>query len=311
MKKLLCVVAGICLVSFVAGSAIAGQPSAKFVAVWGEDPALVSVADTSGYVITDTVLVDSHTGFTLATIKVPQGKELLVGVSAEIGLITNTSIKGKAGGAARAIADGEAYVTVFAVPTGEDVDVNSSVRAAPGEIMLSKRVQELDATLAGVLDSCTDTGDWAVITPEDPELLPYCEETRYAVCGDDIPLLPGEDGYNDAESCPDGDLTILCECSFTDEEIGLLQSTTAAHHFNFVFPNMNQGTYDIVAVFTTGARAQVDICDPGDECYGAAGGTVAAAAYAKAVINKYMLTVQQVRAAKDTLGVSEIIEIIE
>lgn len=305
MKKLLCAIAAICLVSFVAGAAIAGgTPSAKFVAVWGEEPALASVADTSGYVTTDTALVESKTGHTLATMKVPYGKELLVGLSAEIGLITNTSIKGKEGGAARAIADGEAYVTVFAVPTGEDVEADS-IKAAPGMIMLTKRVQELDATLGGVLDSCIDTGTW-VFEPDESTEDPYdkiCVETLFVDCVD---LVPSTE--SDAVSCPDGDVTIPCECYFTDEEIGLLQSTTAAHHFNFVFPNMDQGTYDIVAVFTTGAGAEVDICDPGEDCYGAAGGTVAAAAYAKAVINKYMLTVQQVRAAKNTLEIIEIIE---
>lgn len=304
MKKLLSVIAGICLVSFVAGAAIAGPPSAKFVAVWGEEPALVSVADISDYVTTDTALVDINTGHTLATIKVPQGKELLVGLSAEIGLITNTSIKGKEGGAARAIADGEAYVTVFAVPTGEDVEADS-IKAAPGEIMLTKRVQELDATLGGVLDSCIDTGTWRFEpdeSTEDPNDK-ICVETLFVDCTDLVPSTEPE-----AVSCPDGYVTIPCECYFTDEEIGLLQSTTAAHHFNFVFRNMDQGTYDIVAVFTTGARAEVDICDPGDPCYGVPGGTVAAAAYAKAVINKYMLTVQQVRAAKNTLEIVEIIE---
>ena len=95
-------------------------------------------------------MVGPNSGYTLATIKVPQGKELLIGVSAEIGLVTDTSVKGKNGGGARAIAGGEAYVTVFAVPR----DGGDSVKAAPGKIMLSKRVQELDATLGGVIQSC-------------------------------------------------------------------------------------------------------------------------------------------------------------
>jgi len=269
MNKLLCCTAGVCLTSLFAVSALAGTPSAKFAATWTTKPGLESaviIKDANA----DQVLVDSSTGYTLATVKVPQDKELLVGVSAEIGLVTDTSVKGKNGGSARAIADGEAYVTVFAVPR----DGGNSVKAAPGTIMLSKRVQELEATLGGVIQSCQVNCQKDEITDE-------------IVCDD---------------------IVIAEDCEVTDEEIGLLQQTTAAHHFNFVLPNMNQGVYDIKAVFTTGARAEVDICDPGEECSFDPEGTVTASAAATAVINKTMLTVQQVRAAKDGLQDTEIIE---
>ena len=268
-KKFVFALAGICLLFFVTGPAMAGPPSAKFAATWTTKPGLESVVIITD-ANTDTVLVDSNTGYTLATIKVPQDKELLIGVSAEIGLVTDTSVKGKNGGAARAIADGEAFVTVFAVPQ----DGGNSVEAKPGQIMLSKRVQELDATLGGVIQSC------AVTCVED-------ETTGEIVCDD---------------------IVIADDCVVTDEEIGLLQDTTAAHHFNFVLPNMNQGVYDIKAVFTTGARAEVDICDSGEACSYDPEGTVTGSAEAKAIINKTMLTVQQVRAAKDGLQETEIIE---
>ena len=174
------------------------------------------------------------------------------------------SVKGKNGGSAKAIADAEAYVTIFAVPKAGGADIT----AAPGQVILSKRVQELSATLGGVIQKCTD-GD-----------------TNF-------------DGTADTD--PNGTIDIASECLVTDEEIGLLQDTTAAHHFNFVLPNMNQGEYDIKAVFTTGARAEVDICDSAMDYCGDiydAQGTVSASATAKAVVNKTMLTVQQVRAAK-------------
>jgi hypothetical protein len=270
-KKFVFAFTGICLLFFVTGPAMAGPPSAKFAATWTTKPGLESAV-----VITDadavTVMVDPNTGYTLATIKVPQGKELLIGVSAEIGLVTDTSVKGKNGGTARAIADGEAYVTVFAVPR----DGGDSVKAAPGKIMLSKRVQELDATLGGVIQSCQ------------------------VPCGVDV-----ETG---AIVCDD--IVIADDCVVTDEEIGLLQETTAAHHFNFLLPNMNQGVYDIKAVFTTGAgaRVEVDICDAGEPCSYDPDGTITASATATAVINKTMLTVQQVRAAKDSLPEVEILE---
>ena len=263
------IVAAVGLTSFSATSAMAG-PSAKFAATWTDSPALASVAVIDNATV-DTVIVDSNTGYTLATIKVPQDKELLVGVSAEIGLVTYGSVKGKNGGSATAVADAEAYVTVFAVPHAG----GNSLTAAPGKIILSKRVQKLTATLGGVIQECTD-GD-----------------TDF-------------DGFADID--PDGTIDVATECVVTDEEIGLLQDTTAAHHFNFVLPNMNQGEYDIKAVFTTGARAEVDICDEGEDCAYDPEGTVSASATAMAVINKTMLTVQQVRAAKGGVIDTEISE---
>lgn len=245
----------------VLGSATAfAGPAAKFAATWTNDPLVASVAVIENTTI-DAVVVDSDTAQTLATIKVPQDKELLVGISAEIGLVTFGSVKGKNGGGASALADAEAFVNVFAMP----VAGGDSIPAEPGQIMLSRRVQELSATLGGVIQDC-----------EDADL--------------------------------DGTIVIADECTVSDEEISLLLDTTAAHHFNFVLPNMNQGEYDIVAVFTTGARAEVDICDEGEECSFYPDGTVSASAAARAVVNKTMLTVQQVRATAGGLIDADIIE---
>jgi hypothetical protein len=274
MKMITYAIAALGISTFAAGSAMAGA-SAKFAATWTDTPALASVAVITDATV-DTVVMDTHSGYTLATIKVPQDKELLVGVSAEIGLVTYGSVKGKNGGSAKAIADAEAYVTVFAVPK----DGGADLTAAPGQIILSKRVQELSATLGGVIQSCTDE---------------ITEDTD-------------GDGYADST---DGTIDIVTECIVTDEEIGLLQDTTAAHHFNFVLPNMDQGEYDIKAYFTTGARAEVDICDSALDYCGDlydAEGTVSASATANAVINKTMLTVQQVRAAEGGVINTDIIE---
>ena len=272
MNKVTCALAALGISAFVAEAAMAG-PSAKFAATYTDTPALSSVAVITDATV-DTVVVDSKEGYTLATIKVPQDKELLVGVSAEIGLGTYGEVKGKNGGSAKAIADAEAYVTVFAIPkAGGDI-----ATAAPGQIMLSKRVQELSATLGGVIQECTD-GD--------------------------------TDFDGTADTDPDGTIDIVEECVVTDEAIGLLQDTTAAHHFNFVLPNMDQGEYDIKAVFTTGARAEVKICDSAQDYCGDLYddlGTVSASAEAKAIINKTMVTVQQVRATKGGIIDTEITE---
>jgi hypothetical protein len=243
---------------FFAASAFAG-PSAKFAATYGNDgPYLVSMAVIDDADVDTGPIFDRKIGFTFATIKVPQDKELLVGVSAEIGLTTDTSIKGKDGGMARAIAGAGAGTLVFACPVegGACTDV-----AMPGPVTLSARIQELSATLGGVIESCTD--------------------------------LNG-----------DGTIDVKTECEVSDEEIGLMLKTLASHHFNFVLPNMDQGEYNIIAVFGTGAFAQVDI----DETSVEEGGTVSGSASAKAFIGNYMVTVQQVRATKGGIIDVDIIE---
>ncbi|MGP8305539.1 hypothetical protein [Vibrio sp. YIC-376] len=245
-------------------SALAG-PSAKFAAAWDvKSPKYVSVAVIENATTDTPVVLDRSKGYLLTTMKVPQDKELLVGVSAEIGIVTDTSVKGKDGGSARAIAGGVAKVLVTATPVGG----GESVIAAPGTITLSKRIQELSATLGGD-DVCTDTTG-----------------------GTDLnDLNPGDEGYTDT---PDGTIDVLLECTVTDEEIGLMQKTLASQHFNFVLPNMDAGEYEIRAHFVTKATAEVDI----DEISVQEGGTVSGSAYAKAFVGKNMITVQQVRAAQ-------------
>lgn len=143
----------------LAGSALAG-PSAKFAAVYGNDgPYVVSMAVIED-ATQDTVDSGSNSGYTFATIKVPQDKELLIGLSAEVALTTDTSIKGKNGGTARSIADAGAYVEICALHAGTS---EVAACAMPGPITLSKRVQTLYATLGGVIESCEDLNDDGVI----------------------------------------------------------------------------------------------------------------------------------------------------
>lgn len=261
--------------SFISGSVFAGQPSAKFAATWNTDtPNIASLAVITDATV-DTNVIDSNDGYKLTTIKVPQDKELLVGVSAEIGITTDTSIKGQNGGSAKALADGSAWVIVTATPT----DGGDPIEAAPGPIMLSQRIQELEATLGGVIEECADTTGGT----------------------DAAGLNPGDAGYVDT---PDGKITVAIECTVTDEQIGLMQKTLASHHFNFILPDMTAGVYDIKAHFFTRAEANVNI----DEVSVANGGTVSGSSYAEAFVGKTMVTVQQVRAVKDSLEDVDIIE---
>ena len=260
--------------AIVSASVFAG-PSAKFAATWNTtSPNIVSMA-----VITDATAdaweLDENDGYQLTTIKVPQGKELLVGISAEIGLTTDTSVKGKNGGSATAIADGSAWVIVTATPVGG----GDPVEAAPGAVMLSSRIQVLEATLGGVIEECTDTTGGT----------------------DPGGLNPGDPGYIPT---PDGTIDVALECVVSSEEIGLMQDTLASHHFNFILPDMDTGEYSIKAHFFTRAYAEIDI----DEVSVTDGGTVSGSSTAKAFVGKSMVTVQQVRAVEGSLADVDIVE---
>ena len=282
MKRLLI---SIVLTSTLISAGAMAAPSAKFAAVYGDGgPYVVSQVTVEG--TADASAFDENDGFTFARIKVPQGKELLVGVSAEVGLTTDTSIKGKNGGAAKAIAGAKGVVIFVAHRVGDcdpgDGDACGAV-AAPGDVTLNSRVQTLNATLGGVIESCTDgLGDNA-----DPT-----------------------DGIGND---PDGTIDVSTECLVTDEEIGLILETVSANHFNFVLPNLDQGEYNITAYFTTRADAAIDIdeCtvggDTADGCLGG-DGEVSARASAEAFIGKYMVTIQQVRAVKGSILNVDIIE---
>ena len=234
----------------LSASAFAG-PSAKFAATYNSDRGfhVISVIDATD--ATDVSFdCNENEGYTLATIKVPQDKELLVGLSAEILLVTDTSIKGKEGGSARALTYSGGFVTITACP----VDGGACQMAEPGTVILADRFQIMSATLGGVLESCTD-----------------------------------EDA-NGAIDVPD-------ECEFSDEEIGLVLDTLTSHHFNFVLPDMDQGEYNVKATFSTEACHEIS-----------SDGDATASTYAAAAIGKYMLTLQQVRAAKGGIINMDIIE---
>ncbi|WP_243977937.1 hypothetical protein [Vibrio natriegens] len=240
-------------------SALAG-PSAKFAATWSTNPAQIVALNFENYDTNEIVAPEKH-GHVITTLKVPQDKELLIGVSAEIGIVTDTSVKGKDGALAKAIADGRATVVVTATPVGG----GEEVEAVPGEITLSQRIQEMSATLAGVIETCELSVEGTV------------------------------DENGDVVS--EGSLDVTEDCEVTDEEIGLMQDTLAAHHFNFILPNMDAGEYEIKAYFTTKAGVGLTTEELSD-----------ASAYAKVFVGKTMVTVQQVRAAANGLSEFDIVE---
>lgn len=215
--------------------------SAKFVAAWDNDAKIVhayvdSIVDAetpsaclgdgtgTGTLANPCVLAEALMG----TLDVAQQKDLLIGVSAQIGLHTFTQAKGKGGSESEigsATASGSVNVTVEL----RDVDTGETVQtAAPGPVTFAARLQTITV------------------------------------------------------SVDDTDVDNLTEVT-----VGLLLDTTAAHHFNFIGVDLDQGTYDIVAVFNLSAFVGI----VGED----------AIAEAKVTLGPRMVTAQEVRAAKGAL----------
>lgn len=83
----------------------------------------------------------------LATIDVAQQKDLLIGVSAQIGLVTFTQAKGKSADSptlGSATAEGAVAVTLAIFNEGDDPFTATPVQvAAPGPVIFASRLQEL------------------------------------------------------------------------------------------------------------------------------------------------------------------------
>ena len=174
------------IIGLLASPALADNSASAYTddgtAVIGAASARAGVADFIGYTkVLSTTLKNSGTP-----------KDLIIAVSFETSLFTETVVQSKHGNKSQAVADAEIemYVTV---------DGNM---ALPGNVTFDKRTQELWASLGGVLN-CTDVN---------------------------------------------GDGTIsFDECELTDEEIGLILDTKAAHTFNFLAYDIGSGSHTIQA----------------------------------------------------------------
>ena len=264
-----------------AGSAMA--QSAKFAAIYEDgDDAIIVKSDACDSTVlnycSDLGLSDwdeDAVAWGAATIRVPQHKELLVGLSAQVGLYTFTEAKGKRGTRSTAVAVAEGGVSLWACPSPYDT-LDSCVMGAPGYVVLSSREQELSAVLAGVIESC------------------------------DVDV---EVDFDDMTAS--GSFT-LADCVVLDEAISLGLTTMAAHHFNFVFADMDQGDYDIVAKFQTHAGATAEVtCEYDSEDIGCSVEDGDATAVAGALIGKSIMTVQTVRAVKGSDMRGEVIEVLD
>lgn len=202
------------------------DPSAKFAADWATTPVtLAEIIKGSGSSSDSSTDAEVRAAELMATIKVPQKKELLIGVSGEARLITLTSAKGKNNdGVQSSSSDTTLSLEVRYAPAGApDACVSEAGKvAAPGPITFASRKQTLSVDVTGF-----DSLEGAV-------------------------------------------------------EVGLELDTVAAHHFNFIAPNLDSGQYDVWACFSGEAITTVSDAD-GD-------------ASAFVAIQKRIITVQEVRA---------------
>ena len=277
-KIKLSAVAGAVVLALGAQSALAASENAnaEFAAVYSEAPiVLVPYGDREvsnyAYCKAEYLGVDAgeascdfeaarRTGTVVASIKVAQSKELLVGVSAQMEIFTGTTVTGKRGSRSTAIASAGGGVELMACRQENDGGA-TCYGSLSGMIVLSERSQELTAVLGGVLEQCN------------------------------VDLTTGNFS--------------LADCDVAQEEIGLGLSTIASHHYNFLFPNLPVGTYNVHAVFHADAAAEaIAGCADGSGNTDLTGcglddGTDASAeADAYVVISKSTVTVQEVRAKK-------------
>lgn len=141
MKKLALAVSTAVISSALFASGAWAQ-SAKFAASYDID--LVEV-DTGLIQDDDPAVLETGAEVDLATIHVASQKDLLIGVSAQINIYTQTEARGKEGTGSTAIAEGSVGVTVRLAPTGTvDVCLNGSGdEAAPGQVVFASRLQQL------------------------------------------------------------------------------------------------------------------------------------------------------------------------
>jgi hypothetical protein len=287
LKKSKSILLGTVMLSVISTSVYAGAAS-NFAATIRQAPGEgihllhsgVAEAVVSGVTVeadnTDTVL---STG-----IKTANKKDLLIGVSLQNGIYTDTTVKGKNGSSEKAGAMAGIKV---------NVDVKNkygvSVPVFPSEVVFASRVQELSAVLGGVIRSC------------------------------EVSVEEELDEFGVPTGTSTGTIVIADDCIVDDEEIGLMLSTTSANHFNFVAPDMEPGdhTIDVVATALSSAEFENGTYEVGDldesQCiggtYNAGTGvctfeTTNNEAKAWALVDVGTLTVQQVRAINQDGGIT-------
>jgi hypothetical protein len=154
MRKIIVIVLAVVLVLTLGAGAVwasNGMPASK---------ATAKVGDISWIEVTDT-----WTPILTQDIKMPNQKDLFIDVSLQCGLYTQTHVKSKGGNKDTSTA--EATITVQVLVDGTP--------AEPGEVVFSRRYQELSAWLQGQIPLEWDGTKYVIaegeLTPEEIELI--------------------------------------------------------------------------------------------------------------------------------------------
>lgn len=213
------------LLASLASAMLAGAAHAQdgnFAATYDRDPVIVEIAvDGSNGPTSDSAVTAEYE---FAPIHASTWKDMLLGLSAQVNLVTFTKAKGKnGGGTSTAIAEGKVRAGVTVVHKGTEnacanAWANESLFAAPGPVTFAARRQELSVDVdLDVVGSIPDVCDAT------------CVEENLGI---------------------DGSVTVA---------LGL--DTTSAHHFNFVVADMDQGWYEAYACYDLSALAAVSGAD--------------------------------------------------
>lgn len=194
MKKLISFLLAILVVSIIAATGAIAQDenpnaSAKATAECGEIVVLETAEATEPEFTT--ILVN--------TIKTPNQKDLVIDVSLQCGLYTQTLVKSKGGIKDTSTAVGT--ITVQVLVDGEP--------AYPGEVVFSRRSQQLSATLQGIINDIICTVQY------------------------------------DADGNVTGVTCVIDETTLEEEEIELILDTMDAHAFNFIIDDLASGVHTI------------------------------------------------------------------
>src|SRR5262245_7341766 len=169
IHKLTTGILGSALIAALAASTAQAQsqPSSKVTAKIGNIAVLREVSSPADPTIGPWGTILSN------TLKTPNQKDLFIGVSLEVGLLTQTLVKSKNGQSdtSQASAGVEVQVLVDGTP------------ALPGTVVFGRRTQTLTATFQGLIDGClTNDNGVIIIDPNcvQPEVLELILETMNA-----------------------------------------------------------------------------------------------------------------------------------
>lgn len=208
-------------------------------------------------------------------VKTADRKDLLIGVSLQSGTYTAAKSNGNNGSTEQA-------GPMTAIEVHVKID---GQRADPDTVIFAKSAQELTAELGGVIQKCT----------------PVCST---GLTYDDIGNLSGS-----VITCKD--IIIAKDCVVTDEEIGLMLSTTSANHFNFMAPNLEAGEHTVEVYakslspdeVASGSLRIPVFDDEGNIIrYVYEGGTTGKFVRSSALVKLGSLTVEEVRAVNNPDG---------